>query len=53
MAIFNLTKMMPFLSGIVGGTFDAVATKVIGNAAKRVFTRMAVPVQATPVVVVS
>ncbi len=36
--IFNLIKMVPFLGGIVGGIFDAVATKIIGSTAKNLFT---------------
>jgi hypothetical protein len=33
----NLVKGVPFVGGMVGGTFDAVATKVIGQTAKQVF----------------
>jgi uncharacterized protein (DUF697 family) len=35
--IFNLTKMVPFLGGLVGGSFDAVTTRTIAQAAKTVF----------------
>jgi uncharacterized protein (DUF697 family) len=35
--ILNLTKMVPFLGGIVGGSFDAVTTRSIAHAAKTVF----------------
>jgi EcsC protein family len=33
----NLLKGVPFVGGVVGGTFDAAATKVIGRTAKQVF----------------
>jgi hypothetical protein len=33
----NLIKGVPLVGGIVGGTFDAAATKVIGRTAKQVF----------------
>ena len=33
--VFNLTKMVPFLGGVVGGTFEAVTTKVIGSCSRR------------------
>lgn len=33
----NLIKGVPLVGGIVGGTFDAAATKVIGQTAKQVF----------------
>lgn len=36
--LVNLTKMVPFIGGIVGGTFDAVMTATIAQAAKSVFT---------------
>lgn len=35
--ILNLTKMVPFIGGIVGGTFDAVTTNVVGNVARDAF----------------
>ena len=35
--IVNLGKAVPFLGGIIGGTFDAITTKAIGTAAKTVF----------------
>ncbi len=35
--IFNLTKMVPFLGGLVGGSFDAITTQIIALAAKSVF----------------
>lgn len=37
--IFNLAKMVPFLGGIIGGSFDAVVTRQIAAAAKSVFVR--------------
>jgi len=33
----NLVKGVPLVGGVVGGTFDAAATKVVGRTAKRVF----------------
>jgi hypothetical protein len=33
----NLLKGVPLVGGVVGGTFDAAATKVIGRTAKQVF----------------
>lgn len=36
--IVNLGKAVPFIGGVVGGTFDAMTTKAIGAAAKHVFT---------------
>lgn len=36
--IVNLGKAVPFVGGIIGGTFDALTTKAIGSAAKRVFS---------------
>lgn len=35
--ILNLTKMVPFLGGVIGGTFDAVTTNVVGNVARDAF----------------
>lgn len=35
--ILNLTKMVPFLGGVVGGTFDAVTTNAVGNVARDAF----------------
>lgn len=35
--VLNLTKMVPILGGIVGGTFDSVTTNSIGNIAKKTF----------------
>ncbi len=36
--LVNLTKMVPFVGGFVGGGFDAVVTRGIGEAARRTFT---------------
>ena len=36
--IVNLGKFVPFIGGVIGGTFDAVTTSTIGSAAKSVFT---------------
>ncbi len=36
--ILNLTKMVPFLGGVIGGSFDAAVTGTIARAAKSVFT---------------
>ena len=33
----NLTKFVPVLGGLVGGTVDALSTKAVGEIAKRVF----------------
>jgi uncharacterized protein (DUF697 family) len=35
--IVNLTKMVPFLGGVIGGAFDATMTNLIGNAARDLF----------------
>lgn len=35
--IINLAKSAPFIGGLVGGGFNVVTTKAIGNAAKRIF----------------
>jgi uncharacterized protein (DUF697 family) len=35
--LVNLTKIVPFIGGIVGGGFDAVVTRGIGAAAKEIF----------------
>ena len=35
--VVNLIKGVPLVGGVVGGTFDAAATKVIGRTAKEVF----------------
>lgn len=41
--LLNLTKMVPFVGGIVGGSFDAVTTRAIAQAAKTVFVLRSPP----------
>ena len=33
----NLGKMVPFVGGVIGGSFDAMTTNYIGNTARKVF----------------
>lgn len=33
----GLSKAIPLMGGVVGGTFDAVSTKLLGDAARKVF----------------
>lgn len=35
--VVNLTKFVPIIGGLVGGTIDALATKAVGEIAKQVF----------------
>lgn len=35
--IINLTKLVPFVGGAVGGTIDGITTQAIGSAARKVF----------------
>ena len=35
--IVNLTRMVPLVGGLVGGTVDAVSTRIVGYAAKKAF----------------
>ncbi|MCP2085920.1 UNVERIFIED_ORG: uncharacterized protein (DUF697 family) [Paraburkholderia sediminicola] len=35
--VVNLTKMVPFLGGVIGGAFDATVTNMIGNTARDIF----------------
>ncbi len=35
--VINLGKIAPFVSGITGGGFDAIATRTIGKIAKKIF----------------
>ncbi|CAJ0802386.1 hypothetical protein LMG7141_04102 [Ralstonia condita] len=35
--LINLTKMVPFVGGVVGGAFDATVTNTIGNVARKIF----------------
>lgn len=37
--IINLTKIVPVVGGLVGGTVDAVTCKAVGSAAKNIFRR--------------
>lgn len=37
--IINLTKMIPFAGGVVGGTVDACACRVVGRIAKGIFRK--------------
>ena len=41
--VVNLTKFVPVVGGLVGGTVDALSTKAVGEIAKRVF--QALPTQ--------
>lgn len=41
--ILNLTKMVPFIGGIVGGAFDAITTRAIAEAARSVFAPLPLP----------
>jgi uncharacterized protein (DUF697 family) len=41
--LINLTKFVPFVGGIVGGTFDATMTRSIGKTAKTIFTDIVQP----------
>lgn len=35
--VINLGKVVPFVGGVIGGTFDAVSTNAIGNVARDIF----------------
>lgn len=35
--VFNLSKMVPLVGGVIGGGVDAISTKVIAKAAKKTF----------------
>ena len=35
--IINVGKMVPVLGGIIGATFDATTTNIIGNTARNIF----------------
>ena len=35
--VVNLGKMVPFVGGVIGGSFDAMTTNYIGNTARKVF----------------
>lgn len=36
-SVSSLTKAIPLLGGVVGGSFDAVTTRIVGKVAKRIF----------------
>lgn len=38
--IFNLTKMVPILGGVIGGSLDTVTTNIIGNTARNLFLQI-------------
>ena len=44
--MINLTKIIPFIGGVVSGSIDATATLAIGSAAKKVFATMPVASEA-------
>lgn len=35
--VINLGKCIPFIGGVIGGSFDAVTTNIIGNTARDTF----------------
>lgn len=35
--VVNLAKVVPVVGGVVGATFDAVSTNIVGNAARKIF----------------
>lgn len=37
--VINLGKTIPFVGGVIGGTFNVVNTKAVGAAARKVFTQ--------------
>ncbi len=37
--IINAVKVVPFLGGVVGATFDATTTNIIGNTARNIFLK--------------
>ena len=41
--VVNLTKFVPVVGGLVGGTVDALSTKAVGEIAKRVFEPLPSP----------
>lgn len=36
-SVASLGKAIPFVGGIIGGSFDGVSTKIVGRVAKRIF----------------
>lgn len=43
--VSSLTKVIPVLGGVVGGSFDGVSTKIVGKVAKRIFIDGEVDIQ--------
>ena len=41
--VANLTKFVPVMGGLVGGTVDALSTRAVGEIAKRVFEALPTP----------
>lgn len=39
--VLNLGNSVPFLGGLIGGTFDGVATNTVGNLARNTFVESA------------
>lgn len=39
--VVNLGKALPLVGGVIGGTFDSVSTKTIGNVARKAFVEAA------------
>ncbi|HDR1204397.1 TPA: hypothetical protein QB268_000171 [Pasteurella multocida] len=37
--IINAVKVVPFLGGVVGATFDATTSNIIGNTARNIFLK--------------
>lgn len=35
--VINLTKVVPVLGGVIGGSFDAYTTNIVGNTARKIF----------------
>ncbi|MFT3994267.1 MAG: EcsC family protein [Dysgonomonas sp.] len=48
--VSSLTKVIPVLGGVVGGSFDGVSTKIVGKVAKRIFIDGEVDIQDIEVV---
>jgi hypothetical protein len=48
--VVNFSKLLPFVGGVIGGTFDGVVTGGIANVARKVFVAV-VPPSALPVAV--
>ncbi len=41
--VVNMTKVLPLVGGVIGGTVDAASTRAVGAVAKRLFPAMPVP----------